>query len=153
MGAGTANGLVVFRLGEMRLALPLAAVERVVRAVEVTPLPQAPEIILGVINVQGRVIPVLDIRRRLGLPAREIDIEDQFLIARSRARTIALAVDEVLGIEDSAAGAVTEAEDLISGLRYVDGILKDADGLIPVCRLDGSLSPEEEKALDAAMEA
>ena len=56
--------IVVFALDEPRYALPLSAVERVVRAVEITPLPKAPEIVLGVINMQGQVVPAVDIRKR-----------------------------------------------------------------------------------------
>ena len=76
-----AHQLVVFTMDEQRYALQLAAVERVVRMVEVTPLPQAPQIVLGVINAQGRIIPVVDIRRRFRLPARDIRLSDHLLIA------------------------------------------------------------------------
>ena len=64
--------LVVFRLNGQRYALPLAAVERIVCAVEVTPLPGAPPVVLGVINVAGCVLPVFNIRRRFLLPEREV---------------------------------------------------------------------------------
>lgn len=64
--------LVVFRLDAQRFALPLTAVERVVRAVAVTLLPDAPAIVLGAIDVHGRVLPVLNVRRRFNLPQREI---------------------------------------------------------------------------------
>ncbi len=74
---------VVFGLDEHSFALRLSAVVRVVRAVEVTPLPRAPEIVLGVINVQGRITPVFDVRKRFRLPAREISLSDQFIIARA----------------------------------------------------------------------
>ena len=55
---------VVFRLDEQHYAVPLSVVERIVRMVDITPVPKTPEIVLGVINVQGSVIPVVDIRRR-----------------------------------------------------------------------------------------
>ncbi len=58
--------LVVFRLDEQRYAIPLAAVERIVRAVEVTALPEGPEIVLGVIDMEGRIRPVLDTRGKSG---------------------------------------------------------------------------------------
>ena len=77
-----AHQLVVFNMDEQRYALQLATVERVVRMVEVTLLPQAPKIVLGVINAQGRIIPVVDIRRRFRLPARDIHLSDHLLIAR-----------------------------------------------------------------------
>ena len=65
-----ANHIVVFALDEQRYALHLLAVERVVRAVEVTALPEAPEIVLGVVNVKGRIVPVINVRRRFRLPER-----------------------------------------------------------------------------------
>ena len=64
------NHIVVFTLDEQRYALHLLAVERVVRAVEVTALPEAPEIVLGVVNVKGRIVPVINVRRRFRLPER-----------------------------------------------------------------------------------
>lgn len=79
------NQLVVFTLDEQRYALHLAAVERIVRVVEVTPLPKSPEIVLGVVNVQGRIIPVVNIRKRFRLPEREIALSNQLIIA-SRSR-------------------------------------------------------------------
>src|SRR5262245_21471826 len=63
--------LFVFRLAEQHYALPLLTVERVLPMVAVSPLPQAPSLTLGVINLHGLVVPVLDLRRRFGLPAHE----------------------------------------------------------------------------------
>ena len=62
------NQLVVFVLNDQRYGLPLSAVDRIVRIVEVTLLPKAPDIVLGVVNVQGQVIPVIG-HRGAGLPA------------------------------------------------------------------------------------
>jgi purine-binding chemotaxis protein CheW len=69
--------LVVFTLDARRYAVPLSTVERIIRAVEITPLPQAPEIVLGVINVQGRIIPVVNTRKRFRLPECDIRLSDQ----------------------------------------------------------------------------
>jgi len=56
-----ASNIVLFSLDEPRYALYLSAVERVIHSVEITPLPKAPDKVLGVINIQGEVIPVIDI--------------------------------------------------------------------------------------------
>jgi purine-binding chemotaxis protein CheW len=72
MRMNKATQLVVFALDEQRYALRLTAVERIVRAVEVTPLPKAPQIVLGVIDAQGRIIPVVDVRQRFRLTEREV---------------------------------------------------------------------------------
>jgi purine-binding chemotaxis protein CheW len=132
--------------------LQLAAVERVVRMVEVTPLPKAPQIVLGVINAQGRIIPVVDIRRRFRLPERDIRLSDHLLIARTARRTVALALDAVTGIVERSAQAVITAEEILPGLEYVEGVMKLGDGLILIHDLDTLLSLEEEQTLDAALQ-
>jgi purine-binding chemotaxis protein CheW len=147
-----AHQLVVFAMDEQRYALQLAAVERVVRMVEVTPLPQAPQIVLGVINAQGRIIPVVDIRRRFRLPARDIHLSDHLLIARTARRTVALALDAVTGIVEGSAQAVITAEEILPGLEYVEGVIKLEDGLILIHDLDTLLSLEEEQTLAAALQ-
>ena len=86
---GEMNHIVVLTLDEQRYALRLSAVERIVRAVEVTALPQAPEGVLGVVNVEGRVIPVVNIRQRFNLPEQEINLDDQLIIARTSRRDVA----------------------------------------------------------------
>jgi purine-binding chemotaxis protein CheW len=146
-----AHQLVVFTMDEQRYALQLAAVERVVRMVEVTPLPQAPQIVLGVINVQGRIIPVVDLRRRFRIPARDVRLSDHLLIARTARRTVALALDAVTGIVEGSAPAVIMAEEILPGLEYVAGVMKVEEGLILIHDLEAFLSLEEEQTLDAAL--
>ena len=62
--------LVTFSLDDRKFALYVSVVQRIVRVVEVTALPKGPEIVVGIINLQGQVIPVFDIRMRFHLPAR-----------------------------------------------------------------------------------
>jgi purine-binding chemotaxis protein CheW len=139
--------LVVFTLDEQRYALSLSAVERAVRMVEITAMPQTPEIVLGVINAQGRIIPVVDIRRRFRLPAREPHPSDQLLIARTSKRTVALAVDAVNEVVTLSGQEVVTGEMILAHLDYVTGVVKRPDGLILIHDLDRFLSLEEEQAL------
>ncbi len=74
--------MIGFWLDGHRFGLELSAVERVVRMVEITPLPNAPAIVMGAINVEGRIIPVVDIRARLGLPQRAVRPSDALILAR-----------------------------------------------------------------------
>jgi purine-binding chemotaxis protein CheW len=76
--------LLGFIVDEQRYALKLAKVQQVVRIVEIANLPKAPEIVLGLINFQGSVIPVLDVRKRFGLAARDLSLSDQLVIADTR---------------------------------------------------------------------
>ncbi|MBI3376700.1 MAG: chemotaxis protein CheW [Betaproteobacteria bacterium] len=144
--------LVVFRLGELRIAVALAAVVRVVRVVCVTPLPEAPEIILGVINVQGRVVPMFDIRSRFGLRSRDAATTDQILIAWTNARQVGLIVDSVTGTLSVPQAAITASRSIVPGIRQVNGVLTLPDGLLLIHDLDGFLSLDEARELDLAME-
>ncbi|HCE10452.1 MAG TPA: chemotaxis protein CheW [Oxalobacteraceae bacterium] len=144
--------LVVFALGDQRYGLPLSAVEHIVRAVAVTSLPQAPDIVLGVVNVQGRLIPVINLRRRFRLAEHEVALSDQMLIARTERWTVALMVDAVIGVLEYAEQETVAVQELLPGLRYVEGVVKLDDGLILIHDLDKFLSLEEETALHLAME-
>jgi purine-binding chemotaxis protein CheW len=143
--------LVVFALEDQRYALHLSTVERIVRAVEMTPLPKAPEIVIGVINVQGRIIPVFNIRRRFHLPEREIELSDQLIIANTARRTVALVVDTVDGVIERLSEEITPADQVLPRIEYVEGIVKLENGLVLIHDLDKFLSIDEETKLDEAV--
>lgn len=145
--------LVVFSLGEQRHALPLGTVERIVRAVEVTPLPDAPEIVLGVMDMAGRVLPVLSLRRRFGMPEREVSPENQFLIAWTGHRTVALVVDEAQGVIERPDTEIVGADQIVPGLEHIQGVVKLEDGLVLICDLGKFLSLGEARDLADAMSA
>jgi purine-binding chemotaxis protein CheW len=143
--------LVVFTLSEQRYALCLGAVERVFAFAEVTHLPQAPEVVLGVVNVRGRIIPVVDIRKRLRLPDRETNLSDRLIVAQTSRRTVALIADAVSGVVEGSKDELIAAETILPGLEYVEGVTKLEDGMILIHNLEKFLSLEEEKTLDRAL--
>ena len=143
---------VVFVLDEQRYGLRLSAVERIVRVVDVTPLPQAPDIVLGVINMQGRVIPVINLRRRFGLAERAVTLSDQMLVARTARRSVALLADAVHGVFDCPGEASVAAQELLPELARLEGVAKLDDGLVLIQDLDRFLSLDEEQTLARAME-
>lgn len=143
--------LVVFRVNEQRYALSLAAVERVVRAAEVTQLPNAPPIVLGAIDVGGRVLPVFNVRRRFGLRDRDITPADQFLIARTTSRAVVLVIDDAQGVIECPQAEIIESGDIMPRLEHVEGVLRLDDGLVLIHDLETFLSLDEARALDEAM--
>lgn len=145
------NSILVFNLDEQRYALRLPAIERIVRVVDITPLPQAPDIVLGVINVRGRVIPVVNLRKRFRLPDREISLSDHLVIAHTAKREVAVVVDAVLGVMERGEEDTTAADKILPDLAYVEGVVRLQDGLILIHNLDTLLSFEEEKTLEQAM--
>lgn len=145
------RSIIVFNLDEQRYALRLSAVERIVRIVEITPLPKAPEIVLGVVNVQGQVIPVVNIRKRFRLPDREISLSDHLIISRTARRVVVLVADAVLGVVERWEEEMTAADKILPDLEYVESVVKLEDGLIFIHNLDTFLSLEEEKTLEQAI--
>lgn len=143
--------LVVFTLDEQRYGLPLTTVERATHAVEITPLPSAPLIVLGIVNVEGRVMPVVDMRRRFGLPQREFSVSDQMIISRTN-RPLILVVDAVTGIVRCSEKQWVAAGEVLSRLDHLEGVVKLEDGLVLVHDLETFLSIEEEGVLAAALE-
>jgi purine-binding chemotaxis protein CheW len=145
--------LVVFAIGDQRYAVPLGLAERVLPMVAVSPLPAAPEIALGAVNAHGRLLAVLDVQRRLGLPQREFGPSARLLVATTSTRTVALPVDEVYGVREVPAGEIVSSEAVLPGLGLVAGIAVLDDGLALIHDLDAFLSVDEERALRGAMEA
>jgi purine-binding chemotaxis protein CheW len=143
--------IVVFSVDNARYALSLDAVIRVVRVVEITALPKSPEIVSGVINFQGHIVPVINLRRRFHRPERPVQLTDQLILARTSTRVVALAVDAVTSIVNSQTRPTTDASAIAAGLQYLKGVVTLDDGMILVNDLDALLSLDEENALDQAM--
>jgi purine-binding chemotaxis protein CheW len=144
--------LTIFTLDERRYALRLTAVDRVVRAVHISSLPQAPGIVLGIVNVQGRVIPIINMRRRFRLPEREITLTDRLIIAHTARRQVGLMVDAVEDVMEYPRQSITGSDSILPGMEYVEGVVKLQDGMAYIHDLGQFLSLEEETSLAQAME-
>jgi purine-binding chemotaxis protein CheW len=146
------NFLIIFTLDDQRYGLSLHAAQRVVRMVAITPLPDAPDVILGVVNFHGQVIPVINVRGRFRLPKREIALTDQLLVAHTASRPVALVVDTVLDVIANPEQKLIATENILPKIAYVEGVVKLPDGLILIHDLDTFLSLEEERSLDHALD-
>jgi len=122
--------LVVFSLDDQSYALRLGAVERVIHSIEITALPEASETALGVINLQGEILPVLNLRHFLGAPTRDLRLSDQFIIARLSTGAVAFVADSVAGVVVFPSQDIVPAADILPGLSCVDSAVKQEDGTI-----------------------
>jgi purine-binding chemotaxis protein CheW len=145
--------LVVFEIGGVRYALPAPAVSEVVRAVTVVPLPQAPPIVEGLINVRGALVPVLDVRTRFRLPAKAASHTDHLILAWAGPRLVAIRADRALDLARVEAGDVEDATTVVPDAEYVSGVAKLSDGLVLIHDLRTFLKVAEAVALDDAVAA
>jgi len=142
---------LVFRLHEHRLGVLLSHIERVVFAAEVTPVPDAPQTVLGVINVAGKVLPVLNLRHHLNLPAKPIDLKDHFILARTQAGTVVLPVDEVHQVVNIAKSHFIKGGEVLPGLKATHGFVQLDTGLLVITDLDAFFSEDHRSDLNAAL--
>ena len=141
--------ILSFGIGDQRFAVPLASVECVVRAMEVTPVPDAPAGVYGVIDYHGELVTVINLHNQLKMPGREIRLNDRFIIANTAKRKIALVVETVLGILSPREMDVNPTETISTGLLF-DGILCDINGIILIYNVEkllqnvGETQPDEQ---------
>lgn len=143
--------VVVFTLDEQRYGLPVERVERVVRAAEITPLPLAPQTVLGAVTLQGEVVPVLNVRHCVRHPECEIDPDDQFIVAHTARRKVVLAVDEAVEVLVYSREEMMPVSRSPEGVECLSGVVKGQDGMILMLDLDRFLSSDEEQVLDSVM--
>jgi purine-binding chemotaxis protein CheW len=144
--------LVEFAATGLRLAIPLDLVERVLGMVAISPLPGAPGVVLGVINLHGSVIPVADVGVRLGRPSPSHGPDSHLLLARTPRRRLGLAVEEVLGVFEVPARVITDVG-LLSAGGPLAGAVGLPDGVVLIHDLEAFLSVDEERQLDHALQA
>jgi purine-binding chemotaxis protein CheW len=143
--------LVVFLGGTVRYAVPLECVERVLPMIAISPLPGAPEVVLGVINLRGQVVGVVDPGRRLGLDPHEYGLSAHLLIVRTQRRTLAIATNGVLGLAEASVDAVVPATVVLAGRTPVAGVAALSDGVLLIHDIDAFVTADEESQLDQAL--
>ena len=145
--------LLAFELSSRRLALPVELLETIVRAVAVTPLPHSPPFVEGVVNLRGRVLPVIDLRRRFGLPTVPLAPDQRFIVIRGPRRSRAVRVDDVREIVAVPAEAIEHPDRVVPGARHALGLVRLPDGVLVVQDPETLLSSEDEVQLEAALAA
>jgi len=127
----TKDSYVVFKLDAHFFALPVGIVERIVRVVNITPMPGSPDHILGVINVKGQPIPVFNMRKIFGLTDRETQLSDQLIIVRTLKHTVSFVADTVTGVVNRNDLNRIQSGQIFTGLeKIVEGLLFCEDGII-----------------------
>lgn len=145
--------LLIFTLSGISCALPLAEIERILRAVEISPVPRAPEVVMGLVNIQGQIIPVLDLRKVLHLPDAEVGLNDQFIVARAKSRPVAILVDSVLGLSELDTAEIVPPDRLYPGIEFLEGVVGLQDGIIYIYDLAKLLTPADSVEISECLQA
>lgn len=122
--------LITFLIDGQMGAFPMQAVKRIIRAVAVSPLPDAPALLEGVINYHGAVIPVFNLRKKLKLSEKPVSPTDRFLLLQHKGKYICLPVDDVTGFDEIEQQKIDSAAELWDGLQGARKIAKTDSSFI-----------------------
>lgn len=143
--------LVSFVLGNEEFGVDILCVQEINRMLQITKVPNSPVYVDGVINLRGRVIPVIDLRQKLGLPRKEHDNNTRIIVVEVNNKTVGFVVDgvrEVLRIPRS----ITEAPpEIASGINseFIKSVGKLEDRLLILIDLEKILSKDEKLELQS----
>ena len=142
--------LVTFKLGNEEFALDILKVQEINRIVEITKVPKAPDFVEGVINLRGRVIPIVDIRKKFHLNIREATKETRIIVVNIMNKTIGLIVDSVSEVLRINSSTIQPPPPLIAGLDsdYIKGVGKLDERLIILLDIDKIFTTGEHKLIE-----
>lgn len=121
----------------------------VIRAVELTRLPDSPPILKGLLNMRGEIIPVLNIRSRFGFPERDVLLEDRIIICKTAERVIAFSVDLVSGVMEIVPEKYDAAKEILPEMEpYVSGVTKLGRDTILIYDMDKLFSDDDMQHFD-----
>lgn len=144
--------LVSFVIAGEEFGVDILKVQEIIRPVAITRVPHAPTFVEGVINLRGRIIPVIDLRKRFDLPHREHDKDTRIIVVELTEKVVGFMVDAVKEVIRVAHSTIEPPPELAVGIdaHYITGVAKLEDRLLILLDLDEVLTTEEHSHLDAA---
>jgi purine-binding chemotaxis protein CheW len=138
--------MVLFELGTETYGLDISAVHEIIRMQPITKVPKAPFYVEGVINLRGRVIPVIDIGKRFGFEKTENDKNNRIVVINVQDTTLGIIVDAVTEVIRVPEDSIDPVSDIVTAGEsdYLQGIAKIGDKMIILLDLDKLLSRDRE---------
>ncbi len=141
--------LVSFVIESEEFGVDILKVQEIIRTVEITRVPKSPDFVEGVINLRGKIVPVIDLRKRFGIVRKERDNETRIIVVELVDKVVGFLVDkvkEVIRVEKSIIEPPPELTTNIS-TNYITGVAKLEDRLLILLDLDRVLSSDEQERL------
>lgn len=141
--------LVSFKVGDAEFGVDILRVQEINKMMELTVVPNTPSFVEGVVNLRGRIIPVINLRSRLGLDDKEYDTETRIIVVDLHDKTIGFIVDEVKEVLRIPKSITEPPPEIVSGVdsEYITAIGKLEDRLLILLDLTKVLSNKEHDQL------
>lgn len=143
--------LVTFSLLGEVFGLPILDVREIIRMTEITPVPQAPDFVKGVINLRGQILPVVDLRKRFGIDPKDNDEHTRIVVVELTNSAVGLIVDSVSEVLRIPADVVAPPPSLVAGsigAEYIKGIGHYDERMIILIELRKVFNDEETEVLE-----
>ncbi|KPA18174.1 Chemotaxis protein CheW [Candidatus Magnetomorum sp. HK-1] len=124
--------LVCFKLEQRTYAIPLDYVDRVIRMVAVSPVPESPAWMMGVIDLQGKVIPVLDLKKRFKMSGQKIHPDNRMIVLHRQGKLYAITADEVTHVAETSQMKSNYTNDMMDDNIPLLSVLRENDYMIMV---------------------
>ncbi|MGD8569370.1 MAG: chemotaxis protein CheW [Gammaproteobacteria bacterium] len=136
---------VTFCLENEKYGINVMQVQEVLRVSEIAPVPGAPDYVLGIINLRGNVVTVVDTRKRFGLERRELDDSSRIVIVEANEQVVGILVDSVAEVVDLKVSEIETAPNVGTedSSRFIQGVANQDDELLIIVDLNKLLSDEE----------
>ncbi|HEX6458942.1 MAG TPA: chemotaxis protein CheW [Thermoleophilaceae bacterium] len=135
-GSAEAVQLVVFRIDKSECAVPVGNVGEILRMVAIAPVPEAPDWLPGVINLRGKVIPVIDLRTRLGLPRVDVGLNTPIVVAETEGQMVGLVADSVTELLTVPLESVEPPDVRVGNANAVEAVARAGERLILIFDLE-----------------
>lgn len=141
--------IVAFSLGSETYGVDIGQVREIIPIQKIVPVPRAPEFVEGIINLRGRVIPVLDLRKHFGFAKNEHAPEQRIVLTESNGESIGVIVDSVSSVLRISQDSIEPPASVITGnqIEYIKGIAKVDYSLIILLDLTRIISDAEKRTL------
>ena len=141
---------VTFCLGDEKYGINVMQVQEVLRITEIAPVPGAPSYVLGIINLRGNVVTVIDTRSRFGLPSKDTDDASRVVIIETEKHIIGILVDSVAEVVEMRASEIETAPNVGNeeNSKYIQGVTSRDNQLLILVDLNKFLSDDEKAELD-----
>jgi purine-binding chemotaxis protein CheW len=152
--AGDLLQLVSFVVAGEEFGVDILKVQEIIRPVAITRVPHAPAFVVGVINLRGRIIPVIDLRTRFGLPPRERDKDTRIIVVELSDAVVGFMVDAVHEVLRVPRETIEPPPELAVGIdaHYLTGVAKLEDRLLILLDLEEVLTTGERSLLEASVD-
>ncbi len=144
--------LVVFDLGDEVYGVDISKVQEIIRMQSITQVPGAPHFVEGVINLRGKIIPVIDLHVRFGLPSAATSNSSRIVVVETDGHVIGMVVDAVSEVLRISSSCIEPPSPIVAGIdsEYIRGIAKLEGRLVILLQLDKVLTSEQKAALQSA---